>query len=67
MGMKSRWGPSRPMPKKKSRFSAVKEVKAMARERIGNPPAERVVPDKTKKKSTVKHKPTLERLIAETD
>jgi len=40
----------------------VKAVKELARERIGNPPAARVVPD-AKKKKTEKHKPTLERLL----
>lgn len=52
------------MPKKKkiSRFSAVKEVKAMARERIGIPPAEKVVPDR-KKKKVEKYKNTLGDLL----
>jgi hypothetical protein len=55
------------MKKKKSkRFSAVAEVKAMARERIGNPPTGQVVPDgKKKRKSLEKHKPTLGRLMQE--
>jgi hypothetical protein len=54
------------MPKKKKQksFSAVKEVKAMARERIGEPPSSRVVPDrKKKKKAKEKHKPTLSELL----
>ena len=35
--------------KKKPRFRAVTEVKAMARERVGAPPSEKVIPDpKTK-------------------
>jgi hypothetical protein len=52
--------------KKLKRFSAVSEVKAMARERIGNPPTEQVVPDgKKKRKSLEKHKPTLGRLMQE--
>jgi len=35
--------------KKKPRFSATKEVKAMAREKIGMPPAHKIIPDpKTK-------------------
>ena len=35
--------------KKKPRFRAVTEVKAMARERVGPPPSEKVIPDpKTK-------------------
>ncbi len=52
------------MPKKKKpkRFRAVEAVKAMARERIGTPPASQVIPDrKTKKKE--KHKLTLEDLL----
>lgn len=54
------------MPKKKKpkRFRAVETVKAMARERIGTPPASRVVPDR-KKKKTEKHKPTLGKLLDE--
>jgi hypothetical protein len=49
------------MAKKKERkkFSAVQTVKELARERIGAPPAGQVVPDQKKKKSSVKHKPTL--------
>jgi len=47
-------------------FRAVEAVKAMARERIGAPPASRVVPDKKKKKqSAEKHKLTLNRLLRE--
>jgi len=50
--------------KKLKRFSAVEAVKAMARERIGAPPASRVVPDgKKKRKSGAKHKPTLGKLL----
>jgi len=45
-------------------FRAVEVVKAMARERIGAPPASRVVPNKRKKKqSAEKHKPTLGRVL----
>ncbi len=52
------------MPKKKkSKFSAVKEVKAMARERIGIPPSERVVPGKKKQKNADKHSRTLAELL----
>lgn len=52
------------MPRKKKvrKFRAVKAVKELARERIGNPPVARVVPDR-KKKTSQKHKPTLERLL----
>jgi hypothetical protein len=50
--------------KKRDRFDAVKEIKAMARERIGNPPTSRVVPDrKKKKKETEKHKSTLGEML----
>jgi hypothetical protein len=45
-------------------FRAVKAVKELARERIGAPRPEQVVPDKKKRRSTEKHKPTLERLLA---
>jgi hypothetical protein len=31
--------------RKKPRFRAVKEVKAIARERVGAPPSEKVIPD----------------------
>jgi hypothetical protein len=33
------------MKKKRKRFSASKEVRAIARERIGAPPAEKVLPN----------------------
>jgi hypothetical protein len=49
-------------PKKKlKRFRAVKAVKELARERIGAPGTERVVPDK--KKAPEKHKTTLGKLL----
>jgi len=50
---------------KPRRFSAVEEVKAMARERIGTPPSSRVVPDRRQKKVS-KHKPTLGKFLEET-
>ena len=43
--------------KKVKRFRAVQAVKELARERMGAPPAEKVVPHKNKKPE--KHKPTL--------
>jgi hypothetical protein len=53
-----------PKKKKRDRFDAVKEIKAMARERIGNPPTSRVVPDRKKKKrATEKHKSTLGEML----
>jgi hypothetical protein len=55
----------RAMAKKKRKskeFSAVDQVKAMARAQIGAPPAERVVPDRREQK-TDKHKPTLGKML----
>jgi hypothetical protein len=51
--------------KKQKRFSAVEAVKAMAREQIGSPPVEQVVPNR--KKKAEKHKPTLGKLLEETE
>jgi hypothetical protein len=54
-----------PMANKKrkpKKFSAVDQVKAMARAQIGTPPAGRVVPDRRQKKIG-KHKPTLGKLL----
>ena len=52
--------------KKVKRFSAFKEVKAMARERIGAPGSARVVPDGRKKKAeSEKRKSSLARLLQE--
>lgn len=52
--------------KKKSKpFRAVKAVKALARERIGEPRAAQIVPGRKKDKSAEKHKPTLEKLLRE--
>jgi len=55
-----------PRKKKLKRFSAVEAVKAMARERIGAPPASQVVPDRTKKKKE-KHKPTLAKMLGQSE
>jgi hypothetical protein len=50
---------SKPKP-----FRAVTAVKAAAREKIGIPPAARVVPNrKRKKQEKEKHKPTLGKLL----
>jgi hypothetical protein len=49
--------------KKPKRFTAVEAVKTMAREQIGAPPASKVVPNR--KKKSEKHKPTLEKFLAE--
>jgi hypothetical protein len=55
------------MAKKKKKpkpFRRVEAVKAMARARIGAPPAEQVVPDRRTKKGE-KHRPTLGSMLAE--
>jgi hypothetical protein len=53
-------------PRKKSKkIDAVKILKEMARERVGAPPAEKVVPHK--KKNPEKHKITLRKLLSERD
>jgi hypothetical protein len=51
-----------PQKKKQKRFSAVKAVKALARERVGAPPPVRKEED-TRKQRKEKHKPTLGRLL----
>lgn len=55
------------MPKKRRRpaaFSATKAVKANARERLGSPKPERVLPDpKQKAAAKPKHKETLRELL----
>jgi len=49
---------------KKQLFSKIKAVKANARERVGTPPAERVLPDpKQKLAAKPKHKRTLADLL----
>jgi hypothetical protein len=49
---------------KKQIFSTVKAVKSNARDRVGTPPAERVLPDpKQKRADNPKHKQTLGDLI----
>lgn len=51
--------------KKVRRFHAVQAVKELARERMGAPPTGKVVPHKNKKPA--KHKPTLGKLLGETE
>jgi hypothetical protein len=51
--------------KKMKRFQAVQAVKELARERMGAPPAAKVVPHK--KKNPEKHKATMGRLLGETE
>ena len=54
-----------PRKKKMKRFRAVQAVKELARERIGAPPTEKVVPQK--KRKAEKHKATLEKLLGEAE
>ena len=49
--------------KKVKRFHAVQAVKELARERMGAPPAGKMVPHKNKKPE--KHKPTMGKLLDE--
>jgi hypothetical protein len=52
---------------KKQTFSKVKAVKANARDRVGSPPPERVLPDpKQKLAAKPKHKTTLADLLTTT-
>jgi hypothetical protein len=53
---------------KKQTFSKVKAVKANARDRVGTPPPERVIPDpKQKHAAKPKYKPTLADLLDPTE
>jgi hypothetical protein len=51
--------------RKPKRFQAVTAVKELARERVGTPPAEKIVLEKKKKPE--KHKPTLGKLLGEAE
>jgi len=51
--------------KKLKRFQAVQAVKELARERMGSPPAAKVVPHK--KRDPAKHKATLGKLLGEAE
>ena len=51
--------------KKVKPFRAVTAVKELARERVGRPPTEKIVIEKTKKPE--KHKPTLGKMLGERD
>jgi hypothetical protein len=51
--------------KKRKRFSAVQAVKELARERVGSPPAAKLVLEKKKKPE--KHKPTLGKMLGEAE
>ena len=53
-----------PRKRRKAKFSAVKAVKANARERLGSPrPTQRQ--DNPKKSKSEKHKPTLDTLLSD--
>jgi hypothetical protein len=53
---------------KKRVFSVVKAVKENARDRVGSPPPERVLPDPKQKAATKpKHKETLAELLEKQD
>ena len=58
----ARWG-EMPRKRKMQKFRKVEAVKALARERVGAPPAAQVIPNRKVKK--VKYKPTLGKLLAE--
>jgi len=50
--------------KKAKKFSAVKAVKANARERVGQPKAQRAIEDKPREeRRKSKHKPTLSKIL----
>jgi hypothetical protein len=49
--------------KKPKSFRAVTAVKALARERIGEPRPAQIVPDRKRKDSSRKHKPTFKKLL----
>ncbi|MGD1025101.1 MAG: hypothetical protein ABR880_20135 [Candidatus Sulfotelmatobacter sp.] len=51
--------------RKVKRFGAVQAVKELARERVGSPPAAKVVPHK--KQTSAKHKATLGKLLGEAE
>ncbi len=53
--------------KKKDEFSAAKAVKANARERVGQPKPARVVNDTPRTGRQMKHKPTLEQVIEQSE
>jgi hypothetical protein len=57
------WQEKMARKKKPKRFGAVQAVKELARERMGAPPSEKVVPHKNKKAD--KHKATLGKLLVE--
>jgi hypothetical protein len=56
---------ARSSKRKKQRFSAVKAVKAAAREHVGAPRPTQIAPGSPKRRKTLKHKPTLGKLLSE--
>jgi hypothetical protein len=60
-------GTTKKMAKKKKpkRFRAVTAVKELARERVGRPPTEKVVPNKKKKEE--KYRPTLGKFLGDSE
>ena len=50
--------------KAQKRFSAVAAVKRNAREQVGQPPPEKVIPERTSSAKREKHKPSLAELQA---
>jgi hypothetical protein len=52
-----------PKKRKKKKFRAVQAVKELARERLGAPPGQRVVPDLKRKNRQSRQKPKLEDLL----
>ena len=67
MGVAKHLGSEISMARKKKlkRFGAVQAVKELARERVGAPPVEKVVPHKNKKAE--RHKPTLGKMLENED
>jgi hypothetical protein len=53
--------------RKPAKFSATKAVRANARERVGQPPASRVVVDTPRTGRQTKHKPKMEEIIQQED
>ncbi len=54
--------------RKQQTFSKVKAAKANARDRVGTPPPERVLPDPGRKRAAKpKHKTTLQDLLSATE
>jgi hypothetical protein len=51
---------------KKRVFSIVKAVKQNARDRVGSPPPEKILPDPKQKAAKPKHKETLADLLEKT-